>query len=75
MNIIVIQLLNYNFGQVLLACIFQVPLFFYYVDIPLTLKLTSKKLIFLYIFNGFFYHVQSVAAFAIMAYISPITHR
>lgn len=29
---------------------------------------------FIYIFNGIFYHIQSVAAFAIMAYISPITH-
>jgi solute carrier family 35 protein E2 len=59
----------------LLACVFQIPLLIYYVDIPLALQLTSKTLIFLYIFNGFCYHIQSVAAFAIMAYISPITHR
>jgi len=58
----------------LLACIFQIPLLIYYVDIPLALKLTSKQLVVLYIFNGLLYHIQSVAAFAIMAYISPITH-
>jgi solute carrier family 35 protein E2 len=64
-----------QFWASLLACIFQFPLFFYYVDVPSTLKSTSKNLLFLYIFNGFFYHIQSVTAFAIMAYISPITHR
>ncbi len=64
-----------QFWASLLACIFQLPLLFYYVDVPLVLKLTSKHLFVLYIFNGFSYHIQSVAAFAIMAYISPITHR
>jgi solute carrier family 35 protein E2 len=64
-----------QFWASLLACIFQLPLLIYNVNIPLALKLTSKQLVFLYIFNGFFYHIQSVAAFAIMAYISPITHR
>ncbi|CAF3672776.1 unnamed protein product [Rotaria sordida] len=63
-----------QFWASLLACIFQLPLLVYYVNIPLALKLTSKTLVFLYIFNGFVYHIQSVAAFAIMAYISPITH-
>jgi len=58
----------------LLACIFQLPLLIYYVDIPSALQLTSKQLVVLYIFNGLVYHIQSVAAFAIMAYISPITH-
>jgi solute carrier family 35 protein E2 len=64
-----------QFWASLLACIFQLPLLLYYVDIPLALKFTSNHLIFLYIFNGLVYHIQSVAAFAIMAYISPITHR
>ncbi len=64
-----------QFWASLLACIFQLPLLFYYVDVPLVLKLMSKHLFVLYIFNGFSYHIQSVAAFAIMAYISPITHR
>ncbi|CAF5139125.1 unnamed protein product, partial [Rotaria magnacalcarata] len=63
-----------QFWASLLACIFQLPLLLYYVDIPLALSLTSKTLALLYIFNGFFYHIQAVAAFAIMAYISPITH-
>ncbi|CAF3444215.1 unnamed protein product [Rotaria sp. Silwood1] len=63
-----------QFWASLLACIFQLPLLVYYVDIPLAIKLTSKTLACLYIFNGLFYHIQSVAAFAIMAYISPITH-
>ena len=64
-----------QFWASLLACIFQIPLLLYYVDVPLALQLTSNQLLLLYIFNGFFYHIQSVAAFAVMAYISPITHR
>ncbi|CAF0829225.1 unnamed protein product [Rotaria sordida] len=46
----------------------------FWASLLASLKLTSKTLVFLYIFNGFVYHIQSVAAFAIMAYISPITH-
>lgn len=64
-----------QFWASLLACVFQIPLLLYYVDVPLAFQYTSRQLFFLYIFNGFFYHVQSVAAFAVMAYISPITHR
>jgi len=64
-----------QFWASLLACVFQIPLLIYYVDVPLALQLTSNHLALLYIFNGFCYHVQSVAAFAVMAYISPITHR
>ena len=64
-----------QFWASLLACFFQIPLLLYYVDVPLALQFTSRQLMLLYIFNGFFYHVQSVAAFAVMAYISPITHR
>lgn len=57
-----------------LACFFQIPLLIYYINIPLALQSTSNKLFFSYLFNGIAYHIQSVAAFAIMAYISPITH-
>ena len=67
--------LELQFWASLLASVFQLPLLIYYVDIPLALKLTSNKLAVVYVFNGIFYHIQSVAAFAIMAYISPITYR
>ncbi|CAF1200000.1 unnamed protein product [Adineta steineri] len=63
-----------QFWASFVACIFQLPLLYYYVDISLALELTTKKLFIYYIFNGFCYHIQSVAAFALMAYISPITH-
>ncbi|CAF1088810.1 unnamed protein product [Adineta ricciae] len=58
----------------LVACVFQIPLLYYYVDLPSVINSTSKDLMILYAFNGFFYHMQSVCAFALMAYISPITH-
>lgn len=63
-----------QFWASLLACIFQIPLLLYYVDVRMALEMTSSELFWLYIFNGVVYHIQSVAAFAIMAYISPITH-
>ena len=59
----------------LVACVFQLPLLYYYVDLSFVINSTSKDLMILYAFNGFFYHMQSVCAFALMAYISPITHR
>ncbi|CAM2716302.1 unnamed protein product [Rotaria socialis] len=46
----------------------------FWASLLASLTLTSKTLALLYIFNGFCYHIQAVAAFAIMAYISPITH-
>lgn len=64
-----------QFWASFIACFFQLPLLVYNVDIPSALQLTSRQLALLYIFNGLAYHIQSVAAFAIMAYISPITHR
>lgn len=58
----------------LLACIFQIPLLIYNVNITSAIHSTSSTLFFLYFFNGISYHIQSVAAYAVMAYISPITH-
>ena len=59
----------------LVAAVFQFPLLLYNVNVLSALRSTSSTLFFLYIFNGISYHVQSVAAYAVMAYISPITHR
>ena len=64
-----------QFWASLIACAFQLPLLYYSVDIPLAINHTSRTLVLLYVLNGFAYHIQSVAAYAIMAYISPITHR
>jgi solute carrier family 35 protein E2 len=64
-----------QFWASLVAAIFQLPLLFYNVNILLATHSTSSTLFFLYIFNGISYHIQSVAAYAVMAYISPITHR
>lgn len=64
-----------QFWASFIACFLQFPLTFYYVPVPTALTLTSNYLIILYILNGFAYHIQAVAAYAIMAYISPITHR
>ncbi len=64
-----------QFWASLVAAVFQSPLLLYNVNVFSALRSTSPTLFFLYIFNGISYHVQSVAAYAVMAYISPITHR
>lgn len=63
-----------QFWASFIACFVQLPLLFYNVDVSSELQSTSQSLILLYLFNGFVYHIQSVAAYAVMAYISPITH-
>jgi len=64
-----------QFWVSLVASIFQIPLLCYNVNILSATRSTSFILFLLYIFNGISYHIQSVAAYAVMAYISPITHR
>ncbi|CAF1319977.1 unnamed protein product, partial [Didymodactylos carnosus] len=63
-----------QFWASLVACGFQLPLLLYNVDIISSLYKTSTTLLFMYIFNGLCYHIQSVSAYAVMAYVSPITH-
>ncbi|UJR37120.1 hypothetical protein I4U23_029824 [Adineta vaga] len=63
-----------QFWTSLLACVFQLPLLYSYVDLSSIIQSTSRDLMILYIFNGIFYHLQSISAFTLMAYISPITH-
>jgi solute carrier family 35 protein E2 len=64
-----------QFWASFVASIFQLPLLLYNVNILSAMHSTSLTLFVLYIFNGISYHIQSVAAYAVMAYISPITHR
>src|SRR5579871_2507821 len=64
-----------QFWASLVAAVFQLPLLCYNVNILSAIRSTSSTLILLYIFNGLSYHIQSVAAYAVIAYISPITHR
>ncbi|UJR09098.1 hypothetical protein I4U23_013345 [Adineta vaga] len=63
-----------QFWVSLVAFVFQLPLLYYNVHILSAIRSTSPSLFLLYVFNGISYHIQSVAAYAVMAYISPITH-
>ncbi|CAF1439474.1 unnamed protein product [Adineta ricciae] len=63
-----------QFWASLVASVFQMPLLFYNVPVLSAIRSTSLTLFLLYIFNGISYHIQSVAAYSVMAYISPITH-
>ena len=64
-----------QFWASLVAAVFHLPLLLYNVNILAALHTTSFPLFVLYLFNALSYHIQSVAAYAVMAYISPITHR
>ena len=64
-----------QFWASFVAAIFQSPLLLYNVNVISATSSTSLTLFVLYFFNGISYHIQSVAAYAVMAYISPITHR
>lgn len=52
------------------------------VQIPATLLLVNVsdekvgyKIVFFFILNGIFFHFQSITAYVLMDFISPVTHR
>ena len=49
------------------------PTMFFLVDWT-TLTSTSAQLIFCYCINGVFFHAQTLSAYYLMDYISPVTH-
>ncbi|XP_064642092.1 solute carrier family 35 member E2A-like [Lineus longissimus] len=52
----------------------QVPACYFMLDLPHTKKTTDAHLILILILNGIFFHFQSITAYALMGYISPVTH-
>ena len=64
-----------QFGVSLIAVLCQLPLLLLNVNIVTSIRSTSVSLFLLYFFNALSYHVQWLSAYAVMSYISPITHR
>jgi solute carrier family 35 protein E2 len=54
------------------AMVVQIPVSFLLVD--LSGILNNKSYILAYILNGIFFHFQSISAYVLMDYISPVTH-
>lgn len=59
------------------ACsmVIQIPVAFFMIDYEyLTERLDSHMVMCLFI-NGIFFHGQTITAYGLMGYISPVTHR
>lgn len=59
----------------LASIIIQIPASLVLVDIKFAMYNTSLYLLLLYILNGIFFHFQSITAYVLMDYISPVTYR
>ncbi|XP_074654220.1 solute carrier family 35 member E2A-like [Tubulanus polymorphus] len=55
------------------SVIVQIPACYFIMDVEVAKK-TDLKLFLALVLNGFFFHFQSITAYALMGYISPVTH-
>lgn len=53
----------------------QIPVLILFVDLPTLEHSLSSKLFIAFLLNGVFFHFQSITAYVLMNYISPVTHR
>lgn len=53
----------------------QIPVLILFVDLPTLEHSLSSKLFIAFLLNGVFFHFQSIIAYVLMNYISPVTHR
>jgi len=58
----------------LASIIIQIPVSLVLVDIY-AVSNTSLYLLLMFILNGVFFHFQSITAYVLMDYISPVTYR
>ena len=65
-----------QFHSALTSVIVQIPTLLFFSDPESwTLSNWSFHMLACYIMNGFFFHFQTLSAYALMEAISPITHR
>ncbi|XP_060873538.1 solute carrier family 35 member E2A-like isoform X1 [Metopolophium dirhodum] len=58
----------------LASIIIQIPVSLVLVDIKYAVSNTSLYLLLMFILNGVFFHFQSITAYVLMDYISPVTY-
>lgn len=63
-----------QFYTSLASIVVQIPVTYFLIDIPLVQENTDWTLFVTLVTDGFFYHLQSITAYALMGYISPVTH-
>ena len=59
----------------LASIVVQIPVSILLVDLPTLEHSLSFKLFAAFLLNGVFFHFQSITAYVLMDYISPVTHR
>lgn len=59
----------------LASIIIQIPASLVLVDIKYAMYNTNLHLLLMFILNGVFFHFQSITAYVLMDYISPVTYR
>lgn len=52
----------------------QIPAYLFLVDIPLVGRRLDLALTSALVLNGAFFHLQSITAYVLMDYVSPVTH-
>jgi solute carrier family 35, member E2 len=57
------------------SVVVQIPASLLFVDMAAVSHETDKNLLSLFLLNGLFFHFQSITAYVLMDYISPVTHR
>lgn len=57
------------------SVVVQIPASLLLVDLVDIGETTTASQLSLYILNGVFFHFQSITAYVLMDYISPVTHR
>lgn len=57
------------------SVILQIPASVFFVDVSKVAETITFSQVFAFILNGIFFHFQSITAYVLMDYISPVTHR
>ncbi|XP_076478432.1 solute carrier family 35 member E2A isoform X2 [Bombus vancouverensis nearcticus] len=63
-----------QFYTSLASIVVQIPVLILFVDLPILEHSLSFKLFTAFLLNGVFFHFQSITAYVLMNYISPVTH-
>nr|CAD7432641.1 unnamed protein product [Timema monikensis] len=58
----------------LTECLQNIPASLFLVDLSSVHKTTDSTLFLAFVLNGIFFHFQSITAYVLMDYISPVTH-
>ncbi|XP_046741272.1 solute carrier family 35 member E2A-like [Diprion similis] len=63
-----------QFYTSLASVVVQIPVSIMLVDLPALQHALSARLLSAFLLNGIFFHFQSITAYVLMDYISPVTH-